>query len=44
LTEENAAREGFETVCVMVDSRNKHAMIPGMKSWKIKAKIKVGRV
>lgn len=36
LTEENAAKEGFETVCAIVDSRSKHAMIPGMKPWKIK--------
>jgi NADPH-dependent 2,4-dienoyl-CoA reductase/sulfur reductase-like enzyme len=36
LTEENAAREGIETVCAIVDSRSKHAMIPGMKPWKIK--------
>jgi NADH oxidase (H2O2-forming) len=35
-TEENAAKEGFETVCAVVDSRSKHGMIPGMKSWKIK--------
>jgi NADH oxidase (H2O2-forming) len=35
-TEENAAKEGFETVCAVVDSRSKHAMIPGMKPWKIK--------
>ncbi len=36
LTEENAAKEGIETVCATVDSRSKHAMIPGMKPWKIK--------
>jgi len=36
LTEENAAKEGFETVCAVVDSRSKHGMIPGMKPWKIK--------
>jgi NADPH-dependent 2,4-dienoyl-CoA reductase/sulfur reductase-like enzyme len=36
LTEENAAREGIETVCAAVDSRSKHAMIPGVKPWKIK--------
>ncbi len=35
-TEENAAKEGFETVCAVVDSRSKHNMIPGMKPWKIK--------
>jgi NADH dehydrogenase/NADH oxidase (H2O2-forming) len=36
LTEENAAKEGFEIVCAVVDSRSKHAMIPGMKPWKLK--------
>ncbi|GAB6193694.1 FAD-dependent oxidoreductase [Desulfocastanea catecholica] len=36
LTESNAAREGIETVCAMVDSRSKHGMIPGMKPWKLK--------
>jgi NADH oxidase (H2O2-forming) len=36
LTEETAAREGFETVCAAVDSRSKHGMIPGMKPWRIK--------
>ena len=36
LTEENAAKEGFETVCATVDSRSKHGMIPGMKPWRIK--------
>ncbi len=36
LSEECAAREGFETVCAIVDSRSKHGMIPGMKPWKIK--------
>lgn len=36
LTEESAAREGIETVCAVVDSRSRHAMIPGMKPWKIK--------
>lgn len=36
LTEETAAKEGFETVCAVVDSRSKHAMIPGMKPWKLK--------
>ncbi len=35
-TEENAAKEGFETICAVVDSRSKHGMIPGMKPWKIK--------
>lgn len=36
LTEESAAKEGFETISATVDSRSKHAMIPGMKPWKIK--------
>jgi NADPH-dependent 2,4-dienoyl-CoA reductase/sulfur reductase-like enzyme len=36
LTEENAAREGIETLCATVDSRSKHAMIPGVKPWRIK--------
>ena len=36
LTESNAAREGFATVCAVVDSRSKHGMIPGMKPWKLK--------
>jgi NADPH-dependent 2,4-dienoyl-CoA reductase/sulfur reductase-like enzyme len=36
LTEETAAKEGFETVCAVVDSRSKHAMIPGVKPWKLK--------
>ncbi|TKB11821.1 FAD-dependent oxidoreductase [Desulforhopalus sp. IMCC35007] len=36
LTEANAAREGIETVCAVVDSRSKHGMIPGMKPWKLK--------
>lgn len=36
LTEENATREGIETVCAAVDSRSKHAMIPGVKPWRIK--------
>ena len=35
-TEENAVKEGFETVSAVVDSRSKHGMIPGMKPWKIK--------
>jgi NADH oxidase (H2O2-forming) len=36
LTEENAAKEGYGTVCAIVDSRSKHSMIPGMKPWKLK--------
>lgn len=35
-TEENAAKEGFETVCATVETRSKHGMIPGMKPWKLK--------
>ena len=34
LSEEEAAKEGFETVCATVDSRSKHGMIPGMKPWR----------
>ncbi|MFO8049337.1 MAG: FAD-dependent oxidoreductase [Desulfosudaceae bacterium] len=36
LSESTAAREGFETVCASVDSRSKHAMIPGAKESRIK--------
>lgn len=36
LTEETAAKEGFETVSAVVDSRSKHGMIPGMMPWKLK--------
>ncbi|MBC2711035.1 MAG: FAD-dependent oxidoreductase [Desulfosarcina sp.] len=36
LTEADAKRHGFETVCAVVDSRSKHAMIPDMQPWKIK--------
>lgn len=36
LTEEEAAKEGFETVSATVDSRSKHGMIPGVKPWRIK--------
>jgi NADH dehydrogenase/NADH oxidase (H2O2-forming) len=35
-TEEAATKEGFKTVCSVVDSRDKHGMIPGMKPWRIK--------
>ena len=35
-TEENAAKEGIETITAVVDSRSKHGMIPGMKPWKLK--------
>jgi len=35
-TEEAAQKEGFDTVCAIVESRNKHGMIPGVKPWKIK--------
>lgn len=35
-TEEKAAMEGIETVSAIVESRSKHAMIPGTKPWKIK--------
>ena len=36
LTDESAQREGFETVSVVVDSRSKHGMIPGVKPWTLK--------
>lgn len=35
-TEERALQEGFDAVSATVDSRSKHAMIPGMKPWKLK--------
>lgn len=36
LSETDAQAQGIETVCAVVDSRSKHAMIPGMRPWKIK--------
>jgi NADPH-dependent 2,4-dienoyl-CoA reductase/sulfur reductase-like enzyme len=36
LTETDARQHGFDTVSAVVDSRSKHAMIPGMLPWKIK--------
>ena len=36
LTENEARKEGFDTISAVVDSRSKHGMIPGMKPWKIK--------
>ena len=36
LTEEEAAKEGFETVSATVDSRSKHGMIPGVQPYRIK--------
>ncbi len=35
-TDEQAQKEGFETVSATVDSRSKHGMIPGVKPWTIK--------
>lgn len=35
-TQEAAEKEGFKTVCAVVDSRSKHGMIPGTKPWTIK--------
>lgn len=35
-TEENAVKEGFDTISATVDSRSKHGMIPGMQPWRIK--------
>lgn len=36
LTDKQAREEGFDTVCSIVDSRNKHAMLSNVKSWTIK--------
>lgn len=36
LTEKQAGEEGFDPVCATVDSRSKHAMMPGVKPWTIK--------
>jgi NADPH-dependent 2,4-dienoyl-CoA reductase/sulfur reductase-like enzyme len=36
LTQEEAEREGFATVCATVDSRSKHGMIEGVKPWSLK--------
>ena len=36
LTEEDAKKEGLDTISAVVDSRSKHGMIPEMKPWKIK--------
>jgi NADPH-dependent 2,4-dienoyl-CoA reductase/sulfur reductase-like enzyme len=36
LTETQAGKEGFDTVCATVQSRSKHGMIPGMKPWTLK--------
>jgi NADPH-dependent 2,4-dienoyl-CoA reductase/sulfur reductase-like enzyme len=36
LTERQAGREGYDTVCTTVSSRSKHAMIPDVKAWMIK--------
>lgn len=36
LTEEQAQKEGIETVSALVDSRSKHGMIPGMTPWTLK--------
>ncbi len=35
-SEEQAAKEGIETVSATADSRSKHGMIPGMKPWTLK--------
>ncbi|MEJ2656629.1 MAG: FAD-dependent oxidoreductase [Desulfobacterales bacterium] len=36
MTDVEAQKEGFQTVCATVDSRSKHGMIPGVKPWTIK--------
>jgi len=35
-TDEQARKEGFETVSATIDSRSKHGMIPGVKPWTLK--------
>ncbi|MGD9234508.1 MAG: FAD-dependent oxidoreductase [Desulfobacterales bacterium] len=35
-TDDQAQKEGFETVSSTVDSRSKHGMIPGVKPWTLK--------
>ncbi len=35
-TEAQAREEGFDPVSATVDSRSKHGMIPGMKTWRLK--------
>ncbi len=35
-TEEQAQKEGFDTLTATVSSRSKHGMIPGMKPWTLK--------
>lgn len=36
LTEEEAAKVGFDTVSATVDSRSEHGMIPGVQTWRLK--------
>jgi len=36
LTDQQAQKEGFETISAKVDSRSKHGMIPGVKPWTLK--------
>jgi NADPH-dependent 2,4-dienoyl-CoA reductase/sulfur reductase-like enzyme len=36
LTDAQAQKEGFETISVVVNSRSKHGMIPGVKPWILK--------
>ena len=36
LTDKQAQKEGFETISVVVNSRSKHGMIPGVKPWTLK--------
>ncbi|MEA1990961.1 MAG: FAD-dependent oxidoreductase [Thermodesulfobacteriota bacterium] len=36
LIDKQAQKEGFETVSVVVNSRSKHGMIPGVKPWTLK--------
>jgi NADPH-dependent 2,4-dienoyl-CoA reductase/sulfur reductase-like enzyme len=36
LSENDARREGFETIAAAAQSRSKHGMIPGVKPWRVK--------
>ncbi|OEU64569.1 MAG: pyridine nucleotide-disulfide oxidoreductase [Desulfobacterales bacterium S5133MH16] len=36
LTDKQAQKEGFETISIVVISRSKHGMIPGVKPWTLK--------
>ena len=36
LTEKQARENGYDPICAKVDSRSKHAMMPGVKPWTLK--------